>query len=92
MVLSIQDKNLTITISDNGPGLSETVKEKITEPFYTTKSNGTGLGLSVVKAVVRAHHGRLGFYNQVQGGACFVLTVPLKNSVNTVSSKEMIDE
>ncbi len=92
VVLSIQDKNLTITISDNGPGLSETVKEKITEPFYTTKSNGTGLGLSVVKAVVRAHHGRLGFYNQVQGGACFVLTVPLKNSVNTVSSKEMIDE
>ncbi len=92
VTISIQDKNLTITVSDNGPGLSNVVKENITEPFYTTKSNGTGLGLSVVKAVVRAHHGHLGFYNQAQGGACFVLTVPLKNSGNAVSSEDMTDE
>ena len=92
VLLSKQDSNLNITISDNGPGLSNELQEKITEPFYTTKSNGTGLGLSVVKAVARAHHGQLGYYNQAQGGACFVLTVPLKNSENINASREMIDE
>jgi two-component system sensor histidine kinase FlrB len=69
---------LTVSISDNGPGLSDVAKEKLTEPFYTTKSNGTGLGLPVVNAVVRAHHGKLDFFNQPEGGACFVISLPLK--------------
>ncbi|MGK0445633.1 MAG: signal transduction histidine kinase [Bermanella sp.] len=54
-------------------------KEKITEPFYTTKSNGTGLGLPVVNAVVRAHYGKLSFFNQKEGGACFVMSLPISH-------------
>ena len=73
-----KDHFLTVSISDNGPGLSDVAKEKLTEPFYTTKSNGTGLGLPVVNAVVRAHHGKLDFFNQPEGGACFVISLPLK--------------
>ena len=69
---------LTVSILDHGPGLSDDAKEKLTEPFYTTKSNGTGLGLPVVNAVVRAHHGKLDFFNQPEGGACFVISLPLK--------------
>ncbi len=76
--LILQDGCLNISISDNGPGLKNLTQEKITEPFYTTKSNGTGLGLPVVNAVIRAHHGNFGFYNQAQGGACFVISIPLK--------------
>lgn len=72
------DHYLNISISDNGPGLSDQAKEKLTEPFYTTKSNGTGLGVPVVNAVVRAHHGKLEFFNQPTGGACFVISLPLK--------------
>lgn len=80
VVVKIDKKEnfLAVSISDNGPGLSDVAKEKLTEPFYTTKSNGTGLGLPVVNAVVRAHHGKLDFFNQSKGGACFVISLPLK--------------
>lgn len=76
--IKVANHNLQLAICDNGPGLSEQAKRKLTEPFYTTKSNGTGLGLPVVNAVVRAHHGTLEFFNQEQGGACFVIALPLK--------------
>jgi two-component system sensor histidine kinase FlrB len=75
-----EDTNIIVAISDNGPGLPNSVKDKITEPFYTTKSNGTGLGLPVVNAVVRAHHGTLSYYNQPIGGACFIVNLPTTNN------------
>jgi two-component system sensor histidine kinase FlrB len=79
-----EHNSMMLAISDNGPGLPSAAKDKITEPFYTTKSNGTGLGLPVVNAVVRAHHGTLSFYNQPTGGACFIINLPLsKNNMNT---------
>lgn len=80
------NKHLCIAICDNGPGLPEQLKNKLIEPFYTTKSNGTGLGLPVVNAVVRAHHGQLTFHNQVQGGACFIINLPIKKMMNKQES------
>jgi two-component system sensor histidine kinase FlrB len=71
-----EESSIVVAICDNGPGLPKTEKDKITEPFYTTKSNGTGLGLPVVNAVVRAHHGTLSYYNQPIGGACFIVNLP----------------
>jgi two-component system sensor histidine kinase FlrB len=76
--LAIEGQSLNISVSDNGPGIKSHEKNKLTDGFFSTKSNGTGLGLSVVKAVIRAHHGQLGFYNQAQGGAIFVVSLPLK--------------
>ena len=76
--LSIEANQLNISVSDNGPGIQPQAKQKLTDAFFSTKSNGTGLGLPVVKAVIRAHHGQLGFYNQAQGGAIFVISLPLK--------------
>jgi two-component system sensor histidine kinase FlrB len=76
--LGIERQSLNISVSDNGPGIRSHEKNKLTDGFFSTKSNGTGLGLSVVKAVIRAHHGQLGFYNQAQGGAIFVISLPLK--------------
>ena len=75
--LAVKKGSLNISVCDNGPGLNASIKEKITEPFYTTKSNGTGLGLPVVNAVVRAHYGKLSFFNCDKGGACFVMSLPL---------------
>ncbi|WP_396587217.1 sensor histidine kinase [Bermanella sp. R86510] len=74
--LKADEQGLVISVCDNGPGLSEEDKQKMSEPFYTTKSNGTGLGIPVVTAVIRAHHGSLQFFNQPQGGACFQVHIP----------------
>jgi len=78
--LCSDDSLLTIHIRDNGAGLSDDVIEKLSEPFFTTKSNGTGLGIPVVNAVIRAHHGKLTFANNPEQGACFSLHLPLKKS------------
>jgi two-component system sensor histidine kinase FlrB len=56
--LSMFDENtIKLQIKDNGPGIPSEHRSKVFEPFYTTKSQGTGLGLAVVQAVVKAHQG-----------------------------------
>lgn len=71
-------ENLCIDVADNGPGINPELLSKLTEPFFTTKTNGTGLGLSVVQAVVRAHHGTLTMNNGPQQGAVFSLNLPMQ--------------
>lgn len=56
---SMDDSGIQITVEDNGTGMSEAVKAQAFSPFYTTKAQGTGLGLAVVFAVVKAHGGRV---------------------------------
>jgi len=51
------DKSVCLLVRDNGPGIPESHQNRVFEPFYTTKPQGTGLGLAVVQAVVKAHHG-----------------------------------
>jgi len=69
-----------ISVSDNGPGIDLTQAEKIFEPFYTTKSQGTGLGLAVVSSVANAHQGRVEVTNNKGGGACFSLLLPIRTA------------
>ncbi|MDI1352707.1 MAG: ATP-binding protein, partial [bacterium] len=56
---SIDDSGIQISIEDNGKGMAEEVKAQAFVPFYTTKAQGTGLGLAVVYAVVQAHGGKV---------------------------------
>lgn len=56
---SMDDSGIQISVEDNGKGMSEEVKTQAFLPFYTTKAQGTGLGLAVVFAVVKAHGGRV---------------------------------
>lgn len=66
-----------IRIQDNGPGIDQSLLQRITEPFVTTKSNGTGLGLAVVQAVVRAHRGKFVLTNNPSGpGALARIILP----------------
>ena len=66
-----------ISVSDNGPGIDLVQSEKIFEPFYTTKSQGTGLGLAVVSSVASAHQGRVEANNNPHGGAIFSMLLPI---------------
>lgn len=67
-----------ISIADNGPGIPPEALTKIFMPFYTTKANGTGLGLAVVQKIVVQHGGTIEVRNQLQGGAEFIIWLPFE--------------
>jgi signal transduction histidine kinase len=67
-----------ICVSDNGPGVPPQDLPKIFLPFYTTKSDGTGLGLAVVQKVALQHGGSIEARNRAAGGAEFLLWLPLR--------------
>jgi two-component system sensor histidine kinase FlrB len=72
-----RDNTLRVTISDNGPGIDKQTLARLGEPFFTTKTTGTGLGLAVVKAVARAHQGELRLRSLSGRGTCATLVLPL---------------
>jgi len=75
--LDAKDKeNVHITIRDNGPGISIDAQKEIFKPFYTTKKNGTGLGLAVVSEVIRAHSGHIRVNSDIGNGAEFIISLP----------------
>jgi signal transduction histidine kinase len=67
-----------LCVADNGPGIPEQDLQKIFLPFYTTKSEGTGLGLAVVQKVALQHGGSIEARNRQGGGAEFLLWLPLR--------------
>jgi len=86
-----------ISVKDNGPGINSVDIEKIFEPFYTSSSQGTGLGLAVVKSVVEAHQGEVNYLSQEGEGAHFCLKLPLleqieASSINKTSIQEKHNE
>ena len=72
-----QSNHLYLSVKDNGPGIDAKFSDKIFQPFYTSSSKGTGLGLAVVKSVVNAHQGEVNLLNQADTGAHFVIKLPL---------------
>lgn len=71
-------EHVEITVRDTGPGIPEALRERIFEPFYSTKPNGTGLGLPLVREIADAHGGRFTLESAPGEGACFTLTLPLE--------------
>ena len=67
---------LQIAVRDNGPGLTVEQKRKVFEAFYTTKSQGMGLGMAIVKRIVEAHRGTIEVGNGKNAGAEFIITLP----------------
>lgn len=70
-------QHLHLCISDAGSGIEPRLLARLGEPFVTTKSNGTGLGLAVVQAVLRAHQGEVRVRSRLGRGTCVTLTLPL---------------
>ena len=85
---SRKGSSVILKLADNGKGMSKELVNKIFEPFYTTKSNGTGLGLAVVQSVIRTHMGKIGLVSQEGKGTCFTISIPLhiSNKVSNDSS------
>ncbi|MGF1686036.1 ATP-binding protein [Photobacterium japonica] len=74
--LSVQAGWVHIAVTDNGPGIAPEMQQKILEPFFTTRQQGTGLGLAVVQMVVHAHKGQLNVTSTLGEGATFTLSIP----------------
>lgn len=69
-------KNLVIEIEDSGPGIPKKIIPKIFDLLFTTKQQGTGLGLVSCKTIVKEHHGTIMAENSPKGGALFRITLP----------------
>ncbi len=68
---------VVIRVSDNGPGIPESVGDKVFQPFFSTKEEGTGLGLSIATRIIQDHGGRLELESKKHEGATFIITLPL---------------
>lgn len=72
----LEQQLATVTISDSGPGIPAELQEKVFNPFFTTKRQGTGLGLSVSYGIIQAHGGTLELDAEHAPGACFRISLP----------------
>lgn len=66
-----------VSVADNGPGIPESARARVFQPFFTTRSRGTGLGLAIVQKIVVTHNGRVAVGASTSGGARIDLTFPL---------------
>lgn len=74
--LSIQRNNLEIIIEDNGKGISDEDKKEIFKPRFTTKSSGSGIGLSMVKKIIEDYDGEITFESAEDVGTKFIIQLP----------------
>jgi len=80
MVLDYADGEAWITVEDNGKGLPTVDRDRLTEPYVTTRTKGTGLGLAIVKKIMEDHGGRLVLEDRPGGGARVSLVFPLEQA------------
>lgn len=71
---------VSISVHDSGSGISESAKEQIFQPFFTTKPNGIGLGLGICQRIAKAHGGSIVAMNNPDGGATFIFNLPAQHS------------
>ena len=69
-----------VEVTDTGPGVPADVADKMFNPFFTTKPQGSGLGLAVVRKIVDAHEGRIDVTSQPDKGTCFRVTLPVEHT------------
>ncbi len=79
---AVSDGQVCVAVSDNGPGIPQDRLASIFDPYYTTKSEGSGLGLWIAQQIVVAHGGTLMAQNGVAGGAVLTMRLPLKTEAN----------
>lgn len=84
-IRSSQEENFTkIEIHDSGPGIPDAILPKIFEPLFTTKQEGTGLGLSSCKSIIEQHDGNISVKTESGKGTTFVITLPIVKSQKSI--------
>jgi signal transduction histidine kinase len=68
---------VTLRVRDNGPGVAPEMRERLFEPYATTKAEGTGLGLAIVHRIVTEHGGEIAYEDAPGGGAVFTISLPV---------------
>src|SRR5437773_529222 len=68
-------QGVLVTIADHGPGIPEAQRQRVFEPYFTTKQDGTGLGLALVRQTIEAHHGTIRVSETAGGGATFCIVL-----------------
>lgn len=81
------DGTWAIHVADRGPGIPPELFERVFEPFYTTKHQGTGLGLPTVKRMVEAHNGSVALSRRPGGGTIVTVRLPVSRAVNPFRSQ-----
>ena len=71
------DRVIQISVSDSGPGIPDHLSEQVFNSFFTTKSEGLGLGLNICRTIIEAHGGRIFVESNTEGGATFLFTLPI---------------
>jgi two-component system sensor histidine kinase FlrB len=74
---------LSISVKDNGCGMDRDTRKHVFDPFFSTKTDGTGLGLAVVKAVIESHQGRIAIYSRPGRGCRFRIFLPCRQAMKT---------
>jgi two-component system sensor kinase FixL len=72
----VPDGRIELSVSDNGPGVSQDMVDRLFIPFTTTKGSGTGLGLAISQTIAQAHGGSMAYRANAPSGACFYLRLP----------------
>jgi len=74
-----KDNYIAISVRDTGPGIPLSMQSKIFDPFYTTKPNSSGIGLSICHRIILDHGGSLKVHTSEKEGAKFIIELPLEN-------------
>ncbi|MBP7792300.1 MAG: hypothetical protein KA120_04475 [Candidatus Goldbacteria bacterium] len=74
----MENNNILIYIKDTGTGIDDEIKNRIFEPFYTTKSDGSGIGLTLAKSIIEAHNGNINFESEKNKGSVFFISLPME--------------
>jgi two-component system sporulation sensor kinase A len=82
------DGEALIEVSDTGSGIPVEIRQRIFEPRFTTKRDGTGLGLAAVRRTAAAYHGRITFKTEIGRGSKFVLSLPLRSQSNLTENPQ----
>ncbi len=78
--LYVEGRELVLMVEDSGTGISAEAEARLFEPLFTTRSSGTGLGLALCRRITEKHSGRISAANNPEGGAAFVVRVPLTDT------------
>jgi two-component system sensor histidine kinase DctS len=86
---SADSRFVRLDVCDNGPGLQGRTIEALCAPFYSTKSEGMGMGLAICRSIIEAHHGVFDASEARGGGACFSLTLPVDLQVRETAEEDV---